>query len=169
MKFITLRVLIRLISLALIIVFVSNMAVVNAQEVSEIKYESISPKNGFEYSFKRLREKITLFWLSRDPLRKANYYSELLDRRLAELKQVVDEKDIENIQTVSQRYSATAGELTNLINQKSLGEIKPSVLNKFSQHVFLLEGLQKSYVFDTAQWMFIKHDIDYLKIYSSQL
>lgn len=163
-KFIT-----RLILLAFIIAVVPSVTVVYAQDASEIKYESISPKNGFEYSFKRLREKITLFWLSRDPLRKANYYSELLDKRLAELKQVVDEKDIENIQTVSQRYSATAGELTNLINQKSLGEVKPSVLNKFSQHVFLLESFQKSYVFDTAQWMFIKHDIDYLKIYSSQL
>ena len=113
------------------IFYVINLPVVVAQSEDTIKYETISPKYGYKYLFKRLREKITLAVLSRNPSRKADFYSQLLDRRLAELKQVVDEKDIANIETTSQRYSATMGELVNLIKQDNLVEMYATFPFKF--------------------------------------
>ena len=151
------------------IFYLFNLPVVVAENEDTIKYETISPKYGYKYLFKRLREKITLFVLSKNPLRKADYYSKLLDKRLAELKQVVEEKDIGNIETTSQRYSSTLGELVNFIKQNNLVEMKTKILAKMAEQLPLLESYQKNYSFNTAEWRFVEHDIDYLKEYSSML
>ena len=82
-----------------------------------VTYEAVNPGNDFAYIIKRLQEKIILAILSFSDSRKLQYYEKLLGARLSELKFVVDKKDIANIQTASQRYSATAGELTQFILQ----------------------------------------------------
>lgn len=158
-----------IIFIAFTIFYGLNHTTVFAQSEDSIKYETISPKYGSKYLLKRLREKITLFVLGKNPSRKADYYSRLLDIRLAELKQVVDEKDIANIETTSQRYSATMGELINIIKQNNLDEMKAVILTKINKHLPILESLQKQYEFSTAEWRFIKYDIDYSKEYSSIL
>lgn len=133
----------------------------------EVKYQDINPKDGYKYSFKRLQEKIILLF-SFSESAKINTYTDLLNRRLAELKYVVDNKDISNIQTVTQRYAQTAGEITNFTIQDSPAQ-KELTKKLLEAHLLVIMQQQKSFNDTTAEWRFLKHDEDYLKIYISQL
>lgn len=138
----------------------------NAQ-IIQIAYEPINPGDGFKFSFKRLREKVMLALVSFSSQSKYNYQKDLLNKRLAELKYVVDNKDIANIQTTSQRYSATAGQITELVINNDLD--KRDIRNIFSSQLQVLKDIQKQFNDTTAEWRFIEHDIDYIKSYISQL
>lgn len=140
-----------------------------AQDVQDIPYESINPKDGYRYVFKRLNEKITMVVLSFNPDKKADYYQKLIEVRLRELKYVVDKKDIANIQTVNQRYFTTAGQATEHIKKNNLLQHKGKLKNLFSQHLAVLAKLKQSFNDTTAEWRFLEHNVDYLKIYSAQL
>ena len=150
-------------------VLASGVKSADVQTSESVKYEKISPKYGYKYSFKRLREKIQLYFLSRTPSRKIDYYSGLLDRRLAELKQVVEEKDIGNIQATSQRYSSTAGELVNYIRSTNLDTFRKPIMSQLTRHLPILNSLQRNFDFNSAEWRFIEFDIDYLKEYIALL
>ena len=80
--------------------------------------EKVNPGDDYKYVIKRLKEKVVLFFFSASPNKKINFYKNLIDIRLAELKYVVERKDIANFQTVSQRYTATNGEATDLVLEK---------------------------------------------------
>lgn len=135
-----------------------------------IKYESVNMKDGFRYIIKRVEEKITLSYLSVNSQKKLDYYEKLLNVRLAELKFVVDNKDIGNIQVASQRYFTTAGQLTNfLILNNTLFANKEVVKQLFADHIKIIEILKKSYKDTTAEWRFLRDDANYLIDYSVQL
>lgn len=90
--------------------------------------------------------------------------------RLAELKHIVDKRDIANIQTSTQRYSATAGQLTEFVLQKkNLADKKAEARELLLSHLPVVEELKSAYNDTTAEWRFVEHDVDYLKIYISQL
>lgn len=136
----------------------------------KVSYENINPSDDYRFAFKRYKEKITLWFFSFFPERKTNYYQELMDVRLAELKYVVDKKDISNIQTASQRYFTTVGEATEfLVNNKNLSSKKDSYKMQLEKHILVVDRLKDTYNDTTAEWRFIKHNLDYLKIYLSKL
>lgn len=142
----------------------------NSSESSTYKLNSsINPSDDYKYAFKRLQERIILLILNVFPDKKADYYQELLNTRLAELKNVVDSKDIANIERSSQRYFSTAGELVQFITDKKLNNKKGSINEQFSSHLPVLEILQNVYPANSAGWLFLRHDINYLKIYQEQL
>ena len=132
-----------------------------------ISYENINPKDGYQYSLKRLKEKLTLVILTFSAKSKYNYYNELLKTRLAELKYVVDKKDISNIETTSQRYSQTAGELVDFVLKNKLETEK--VKENLASQKKVVEELALAFNDTTAEWRFIKHTLDYIDIYISQL
>jgi hypothetical protein len=135
-----------------------------------VKYEKVNPKDGFSYAIKRVKEKVGIFLLSRNPKKKLNYLKDLLGIRLSELKFVVDNKDIGNIQTASQRYFTTAGEITALVNSQSqLTSDKNGVITLFNQHLPVLESLRNTYNNTTAEWRFLRDDANYLIDYSTLL
>jgi hypothetical protein len=135
-----------------------------------IKYESVNMKDGSRYLIKRLKEKAVLFLLSFNSEKKVNYYEKLLNVRLAELKYIVDNKDIANIQVASQRYFTTAGQLTNLLISKSASfSQKEKVRNLFSEHIKIIEDLKKTYSETTAEWRLLRDDANYLIDYSTSL
>lgn len=136
-------------------------------QMIQISNESINPGDGFKFSFKRLREKVMLALVSFSSQSKYNYQKDLLTKRLAELKYVVDNKDIANIQTTSQRYSATAGQIAELVVNNNLD--KKATQSIFSLQLQVLKDIQKQFNDTTAEWRFIEHDIDYVKSYISQL
>ena len=140
-----------------------------AQDVQDILYESINPKDGYRYVFKRLGEKITMVVLSFSPDKKVDYYQKLIEVRLRELKYVVDTKDLANIQTVNQRYFSTAGQTTEYVKKNNLSQHKEKLRNLFTEHLGVLEVLKKSFNDTTAEWRFLEHNVDYLKIYTTQL
>ena len=158
--------------LAIIIVFTLLLLpaivtqTVNAQQ-SDIKYEDVNPQSGFKYSFKRLQEKIMLLFAFSETS-KLDVYQNLLNRRLSELKFVVDKKDISNIQTVSQRYAQTAGEVTEFIQNTSSSN-KQSTKKLLESHLLIIKQFQNNFDNTTAEWRFLKHDEDYLRIYISNL
>ncbi len=135
----------------------------------EVKYESVNPSPSYGYSFKRLKEKITLIILSPFPSKKSDYYMDLMKVRLAEFKYVVDKKDISNLQTTSERYFTTAGELTDLILKNKLEAKKGNAVMLFEDHVKVAAELEKSYSDDTAQWRLIRYTSDNLQTYLSEL
>lgn len=139
----------------------------SAQET--ISYETINPKDSYQYSLKRLKEKLTLMILSFSAKSKYNYYNELLKIRLAELKYVVDKKDISNIETTSQRYSQTAGELVDFVLKNKLSTELEKVKENLALQKKILGELALKFNDTTAEWRFIKHDLDYIDIYISQL
>lgn len=132
--------------------------------------ESVTPKDGYKYTFKRLREKAKLLMLSFSPDRKLDYYQELLNFRLSELASIARNKDIANIQTGSQRYSTTAGEIAQFVKHNpGLDKRKEQTKEIFSKHSKIIEDLEKNYNDTTAEWRFLKHDFDYLNLYDQQL
>ncbi len=133
----------------------------------QLPYEKINPKDGFKFSFKRLQEKIIFAFFTFSAQSKYMYQRDLLSKRLAELKYVVDNKDISNIQTTSQRYYTTAGDLTQFTIKNN--QDKNAFKEQLSSHLLILENLKKEFNDTTAEWRFIEHDIDYIKTYISQL
>lgn len=133
----------------------------------KISYEEVNPKDGFKFSFKRLSEKLKLSLLFYSSKSKYNYEKDLLNRRLAELKYVVDNKDISNLQTASQRYYTQAGELTQFVLKNDLD--KKDFKGLLNNHLSYIRELKKQYNDNTAEWRFINHDEGYISIYISQL
>lgn len=141
------------------------------QEISKLQItdESINPGSGYAYSFKRLKENITLDLLSIFSDKKANYYLKLVSTRLAELKYVIFNKDEDDFQTSSQRYFSTAGQATQFILDKNLNSIKGPAKDLFTSQMSKLDVLRDSFPYDTAQYRFIQDDINYLTSYITQL
>ncbi len=135
----------------------------------QIVDESVNPGSDYNFILKRLKEKLILMFLSVSVNKKANYYMKLVDVRLAELKYVVSNKDIANIQTSSQRYFSTAGQLEQYLLKNNLSNIKGLAKDLFTSHRSKLEALRDSYPYDTSEYRFIQDDINYLKSYISDL
>jgi hypothetical protein len=165
-----------IIALLLTIVFsIGGNKVVFAEEASpsskltiEVQYESVNPDGGFNYNIKRIKEKIVLLF-SFTPTKKAEYQEKLVQKRLSELKYIVDNKDGANIETASQRYSTTVGNLVELIIKNNLQTHKETTLKMLEEHSIAIENLKGSFDDTTAEWRFIKYDEDYLKAYIQQL
>lgn len=139
-------------------------------DLSTIEYQKINPGDDFKFVLKRLREKISLGVLSFFPSKKVDYYQDLIGVRLAELKYIVDRKDVANIQTTSQRYSATAGQLAGFVIGKNLKDRKKPTADLLVLHIPILEKLRDSYEeSDKSEWRFIQDDINSLKSYISKL
>ena len=136
---------------------------------SEIIYEKTNPSDVYSYNLKRFKEKVALTIFYRSPIKKTNFLKDLLQKRMAELKHVVDFKEASYLESSSQRLSATAGKITEVIVTNRIDSEKEILKKTFSEQITLLEQLQNNYEYDSAQWMFLKWDIDYLKLYSEKL
>lgn len=138
------------------------------QMVVEIKYEQVNPSDGVKYSFKRLSEKLKLFFLSLLPSAKTEYYETLMDRRLAELKYIIEKKQMHKFENTTIRYFTTAGLLTSEV-KNAAKEKKDKVRKLLESHLPVLEKLMTTFDSSTAEWRFVKQDIDSLQIYIEAL
>lgn len=140
-----------------------------AKELNSVSYEKTNPSDNYSYDIKRLKEKLSLTFFYRSPNKKVKFLKVLFDRRMAELKYVIDNKEASFLEDASQRYSATAGKITEVIIANNLQSEKEAIKNLFQEQITWLEQLQTAYIYDSAQWMFVKWDIDYLKLYIEKL
>lgn len=166
--------------LAFFVLILSTTILVSASEDDDIDdvdkpdtmvvtYEKANPSDGFIYFRKRFGEKLMLFFLSFSAERKERYYSELTNRRLAELKFVIDNGDMYNFEKVTTRYSSTVGMWVDFIINKRFTDRKEPAVAVLTGHIPQVEQLMAKYDPTTAEWRFVKHDVDYLKIYISKL
>ncbi|TSC90504.1 MAG: Uncharacterized protein G01um10145_176 [Microgenomates group bacterium Gr01-1014_5] len=135
----------------------------------EVPLEKINPDDGFAYLTKRLEEKVKLFLFSLSANSKENFYKELANRRLAELKYVIENDKKGNFEVATIRYSSTVGEWTEFILDEKLDESKGPAVEVLTKHLPVVEKLMTKYDGTTAEWRFVKQDFDYLNIYISKL
>lgn len=140
----------------------------NAITVEEIAVVSVYPDDGFKFKLKRLKEKIVMI-IKFSESSKVDYQQQLLGRRLSELKHIVINDNRAYIETTSQRYEATAGQLTESIIANNLDDKKDFTSRLFASHSEALNELKENYSFETAEYRFVMNDINSLKIYSNSL
>lgn len=121
------------------------------------------------FPFKRLQEKIFLKLKPNVPSQ-VEYLSYLLDTRLQELKSMVDSKDYSTILDASLRYSATAGNITDIILNNKLATQGQAFKNKLIDQKKELQGILNAYPVDlNTERKYIEDDLNYLSIYIDKL
>lgn len=116
----------------------------------------------------RLWEKINLFFKfsQKD---KINYQQELTEKRLTELKYVIDSGKGDMIEETSSRYSTYLGNLTETVMKNKMINKKQELINMLENHNKVLENLIQGMEANSGFWLLLKHDINYVKIYSDQI
>ncbi len=136
--------------------------------VETIRFEKVNPGNGLYYDLKRLKEKFTLL-INIDPKKKTLYYLNLVDIRLAELAYIVKNKDINQIETGSQRYETTVGEMTNLLKVVNDKNLKDKATSKLESNGEILDELLQTIPYEDVQYLFMMNDINSNKLYLSEI
>ncbi|MDO8503259.1 MAG: DUF5667 domain-containing protein [bacterium] len=116
----------------------------------------------------KVKEKLTLFFNFKKE-DKARYRQYLTEKRLAELKYVVDTNQIDSIEPVASRYSTYAGLLTNFVVKEEIKTKRDDLLTMFERHRQIVEELQKGFKFESGWWLMLQHNINVTKLSSDQL
>lgn len=136
----------------------------------EVEYQAVNPSDGFNYGLKRLKEKISLALLFYSKDKKADYYKKLVSSRLAELKFVVDKKDMANFENATTRYFTTVGQFADFLTKNGTADQKSQAVRNLSLHTPVLEDLRDTFGGqEKAEWRFMQDDINYVKMYTDQL
>lgn len=154
---------------AIFLLIVGTNTVQGEQGVIEVRYEATNPNDGFGFISKRLGEKLKLFLYSPLPNKKAGFYEKLTTTRLAELKYVIEKGDMANFEKATIRYSTTVGMWVDFINKNKLDNRRSHAAETLSNHIPVIEQLMTKYDPTTAEWRFVKEDLDYVSIYISQV
>lgn len=116
----------------------------------------------------KFQERVTLF-LKFSNEDKASHKQYLVEKRLAELKYVVDTKKWDLIEETSSRYATYLGNFTNFTVENNLKEKKGDLVILFANHSKILEELQKNFEFESGFWLLLQHDINSTKIFTTQV
>lgn len=135
---------------------------------SDVPYESVNPPDGISYLLKRVREKISMVFAFSNE-RKINNYKKLVQVRLAELKFVIENKEMGYFEKSTQRYFTTVGQLTEFLTNKNIMTTNQEVREMLSSHIPILSRLRDTYNPTTAEWRFVEDDINYIKGYINSL
>lgn len=164
------------ISIFLLILFSAMFPLlVSADDINTIEkeivvnYEKINPKNLSAYQFKRFKEEVILYFYSRSKTKKAEYLSKLIDSRLAELKYTVDKDDMASFEEANNRYFSSVGKCTEYLIDNNFSQEKTFLIEKLNTHKPILENMKNKYEQTTAQWRFIRDNINYIDLYTNQL
>lgn len=118
--------------------------------------------------FEKLGEKVTLFFkFSKEG--KAHYQEYLLEKRLAELKWVVDSKEWDPVEETSSRYATYLGNFSEFVIKNNLKDKKDEVLSTYERHEKVLEELQRNFEYDGGWWLLLQHDRNSTKIFSTKI
>ncbi len=143
---------------ALFLIIVANR-IIFASDLN-LPSVSVTPDKYLVYSIKRLVEKgVILTKLSKAS--KADYYKELVNLRLSELKYVVDNKLLSEVERSTQRLSYQIGTLSDFINQGLINK-KKSTGDFLIKYKNLLENLRDQYPANSSYWMLVQHSINSL-------
>jgi len=124
----------------------------------------ITPDKYLFFSIKRLFEKgLTFTQLSNDS--KADYFRGLTLKRASELKFVVEDKLLGEVERASQRFNYEIGTLSDYIAaNKDLAKKKAATRDLFISYKSFLESLRDKYPANSSYWMLIQHSINSIDI-----
>ncbi len=122
------------------------------------------------WNLKRAQEKLYLK-LRNTPQDKVDYMSGLLNVRLNEMNHLVNSKSYDFVLPTSMRYSALAGQITDLIIANNLKDKIPAITAQFIEHQAILHDIYVIYPknTDNVEYKYIEDDINYLKLYLDKL
>lgn len=115
----------------------------------------------------KFKEKITLFFKFSNS-DKYDYQKYLINKRLSELKYVVESKQGNLIEETSSRYSTYLGTLSEFVIKNKLSIKKEDTLAVFLEHIKIIEKLQEEYESESVFRMLLQHDINTLKLFSEK-
>ena len=145
--------------LIIVYVFISNIVAIYDEAVSVNKVANIG---------ERLVEKVSLFSKFSEKS-KVLYMEYLVEKRFGEIQYVIDNGHGDLIEETTSRYSTYAGYLAEFIVKNNLIDQKEKTLNMFDSHSIILEKYLLEQNYNSGFWLLIQHDVNYLKIYSSQI
>lgn len=124
----------------------------------------INPDKYLFYSFKRVFEKGIIFTKFTNNSR-ADYYRDLTQARMAELKFVVEHNLLSEVQKSTERLSYQIGILSDYIADKSdLAYKKQNISDFLKSYKGSLGELRDKYPANSAYWMLIQHNINSIDI-----
>ena len=126
---------------------------------------TIGPDKYLLFSVERLMENIVGF-TKFTKQSKVDYYKELTLKRIAELKYVVDNKLLSEVERSSQRVSFEVGTLSDYIsaNKSELLKQSSEITNFLTGFQDLFANLRDKYPANSAYWLLIQHDINSINI-----
>lgn len=127
-----------------------------------VDYEEVNPTDGTQYWIKRAKEKVGLFF-SFSTESKIDFQKKLTSTRLAELKYIVENREMGYFEKATQRYFTTAGQLTDFILEKRATNVREEIKELFLSHIPVLAKLRDVYNPTTAEWRFMEDDVNYIK------
>lgn len=144
--------------------FALNISFAQAADEPKVDFKVNHVANVIE----KFKEKISLFFnFSNDG--KLKYKEFLLEKRLAELKYVVDSKEWDPVEETSSRYATYLGKFNETLAKSNLKDQKEEILNMFNRHEKVVEALQRNFEYDSGWWLLLQHDRNLLKMFSAQL
>lgn len=122
---------------------------------------AINPDKYLFFSIKRLVEKAVLYSKFTQES-KADYYKDLILKRAAELRYVVDNEILGEIERSSQRISSEVGTLSDYVNvnKVKLGKEKKPVSELLESLKPLLGELRDHYPSNSSYWLLLQHSIN---------
>lgn len=138
--------------------------------ISLVLSQKTDPSNPLLFALKRVQEK-AFFSLKFTPSQKVDYMSNLLDNRLAEIKNQVYSKNYGYILPSASRYSTLAGQITETIVANDMRDKIASIVSQFSNHKKVLNDVYVIYPknTDNLEYKYIEDDINYLDLYLDKL
>lgn len=126
---------------------------------------TITPDRYLLFNLKRLIEKGELLTKFNEESR-ADYYKDLTLRRTAELKYVVENKLLGEVEKSSQRLSYQVGVLSDYIsmNKTELAKTIPTTKELLSNYQVLLANLRDQYPANSSFWLLVQHTINSIDI-----
>lgn len=148
------------------IIFSSQSVVFGESPQEEVKLEV--KVTHIANVFEKLGEKVTLiFKFSQND--KFNYQKFLLEKRLAELKYVIESKEWQPVEETSSRYATYLSKFNNFVLENNLGSNKKDEIIKiYDRHNKILKELQQNFEYDGGWWLLLQHDINLIKQFLPQ-
>lgn len=135
---------------------------IRATAISSATESGIIKVNHVAGLFEKISEKISLM-LKFNQEDKADYYQELLDKRLAEIEFVTENGQGDLIEETSSRYATYLSTVSDFIISNKINNKKDSVLKTLEEHLKVLESIQSNFEFESGWWILIQHDINLVK------
>lgn len=144
------------------VILLANLSLVYAQQTVELPNTMVQP-GMFIYPLMRLEEKLLeKFQFNKEAKKK--YYQDLVQKRLAELKFIIDNSYLDELEKSSQRVSYQVGILTDYVVREKLDSKKSTVIDLYKKDKLILEKLRDKYHSNSSFWMLIQHIINSVDI-----
>lgn len=151
-----------------LVIFFLVLCIVGVSSKAALAAEQKLSVSGPVTIFARFLEEATLH-LKFKREAKASYYQYLIEKRLAELEWIIENKKFDFVEDASSRYATFLGKFTHYIIANKMRDQKEPVLNMLSRHKEVITKLQENFQFESGWWLLLQHDINSTQIFADKL